>query len=373
MSTVEAGPLLLRGGRTSATIQRPEQAFQPHADGRSRILIATDAWLPQVNGVVRTLRQLSKNLEGWGFDVRFITPDAFRTVAMPSYPEIRLAMFAGQPTKRIIDTFKPHSIHIATEGPIGLAVRRYCVSRGIPFTTSFHTMFPEYIEARTLIPSSWTYPLLRRFHNRARAIMVATASLERGLLQKGFRQLKRWSRGVDISQFAPGPKDFLNLPRPVYLYVGRVAVEKNIESFLKLQLPGSKLVVGDGPQLAELRARYPEAHFAGARFGEDLARHYAASDVFVFPSRTDTFGLVMLEALASGLPVAAYPVQGPVDVIGDDGAAGVLSEDLGDACLRALQLNPVHCRTHALGFTWDACARQFLSNLAWRTQSSMVA
>jgi len=372
MSTVEAGPLVLTGGRASAPLPRPENAFLPHADGRPRILIATDAWLPQVNGVVRTLRQLGRNLESWGFDVRFITPDAFQTMAMPSYPEIRLAMFAGRAASRIIDTFKPQSIHIATEGPIGLAVRRHCVARGIPFTTSFHTMFPEYIEARTLIPSSWTYPLLRRFHNRARAIMVATATLERDLMQKGFRQLKRWSRGVDVTQFRPGSKDFLNLPRPVYLYVGRVAVEKNIEAFLKLQLPGSKLVVGDGPQLADLRQRYPDAHFAGARFGDDLARHYAASDVFVFPSRTDTFGLVMLEALASGLPVAAFPVQGPVDVVGQAPDAGVLHDDLREACLRAAALDPVSCRNHALGFSWDACARQFLSNLAWRSQPSLV-
>lgn len=373
MSAVEAGPLLVRGGRFSATSRVPENGFHPLDEERTRILIATDAWLPQVNGVVRTLRQLGRNLDDWGYDARFITPDAFTTVPMPSYPEIRLAMFAGQVTRRIIDTFKPHSIHIATEGPIGLAVRRHCRSRGIPFTTSFHTMFPEYIEARTLIPSSWTYPLLRRFHNKASAIMVATASLERGLLQKGFRQLKRWSRGVDVSQFRPGSKDFLDLPRPIHLYVGRIAVEKNIEAFLKLQLPGSKLVVGDGPQLAELRQRYPDVHFAGARFGEDLARHYAASDVFVFPSRTDTFGLVMLEALASGLPVAAYPVQGPVDVIGDASLAGVLSHDLGEACRRARHLSPDRCRSHALGFSWESCARQFVSNLAWRSPPGMLA
>jgi glycosyltransferase involved in cell wall biosynthesis len=230
-------------------------------------------------------------------------------------------------------------------------------------------MFAEYIEARSFIPSSWIYPLLRRFHNSAHAVMVATASLERELGRRGFRQLKRWSRGVDVDQFRPGAKEFLKLPRPIFIYVGRVAVEKNLDAFLRLSLPGSKLVVGDGPQLPELKQRYPSVHFVGPRFGEDLAMHYAASDVFVFPSRTDTFGLVLLEALASGVPVAAYPVQGPLDVVGSASQVGVLDDDLGRACMGALSLKADTCRRHALGFSWEACAQQFLSNLSWRAKA----
>lgn len=329
-----------------------------------RVLIATDAWAPQVNGVVRTLETLGKQLVRLGHDVKFVTPDGFRTVPMPTYPEIKLALFARRAVGRVIDQFKPDAIHIATEGPLGLATRRNCMRRGISFTTSFHTRFPEYIQARFGVPTAWSYAGLRWFHGPATAVMVATRTLERDLTTRGFKNLRLWSRGVDTDLFKPGAKDWLDLPRPVFLYVGRVAIEKSVEEFLKLDLPGSKLVVGDGPQLGELRARYPHVHFAGPKFGTDLARYYGASDVFVFPSRTDTFGLVVLEALASGLPVAAHPVQGPIDIIGDNVAVGALSEDLQQAALRAQRLSPQACRLFAMNFSWEACTRQFLMNLA---------
>jgi glycosyltransferase involved in cell wall biosynthesis len=329
-----------------------------------RILIATDAWAPQVNGVVRTLETLGVQLGRLGHDVRFVTPEGFRTVPMPTYPEIKLALFARRAVGRIIDEFKPEAIHIATEGPLGLATRRNCMRRGISFTTSFHTRFPEYIHARFGVPTSWSYAGLRWFHGPATAVMVATKTLERDLAARGFQNLRMWSRGVDVELFKPGDKDWLDLPRPVFLYVGRVAIEKSVEEFLKLDLPGSKLVVGDGPQLGELRTRYPAVRFVGPKFGPELARHYAASDVFVFPSRTDTFGLVVLEALASGLPVAAHPVQGPIDIIGSNHAVGALSEDLGAAARQAMRLSPQACRLFATSFSWEACTRQFLTHLA---------
>lgn len=329
-----------------------------------RILIATDAWTPQINGVVRTLETLGTHLVRLGHQVRFVTPDGFRTVPMPTYPEIKLALFARRAVGRIIDEFKPDAIHIATEGPLGLATRRNCMRRGLPFTTSFHTRFPEYIEARFGVPTSWSYAGLRWFHGPATAVMVATRTLESDLKARGFKNLRLWSRGVDVELFKPGDKTWLDLPRPVFLYVGRVAIEKSVEEFLKLDLPGSKLVVGDGPQLADLRIRYPAVRFTGPKFGEDLARHYGASDVFVFPSRTDTFGLVVLEALASGLPVAAHPVQGPIDIIGEGATVGALSEDLGAAARRAMTLDALACRLFAKDFSWEACTQQFLTNLA---------
>lgn len=329
-----------------------------------RVLISTDAWAPQVNGVVRTLETLGRELVRLGHHVRFVTPQGFRTFPMPTYPEIKLALFARRAVGRIIDEFQPDAIHIATEGPLGLATRRNCMRRGLSFTTSFHTRFPEYINARFGIPTSWPYAGLRWFHGPATAVMVATRRLESDLVKRGFKNLRLWSRGVDIDLFKPGEKDWLELPRPVFLYVGRVAIEKSVEDFLKLDLPGSKMVVGDGPQLAELRERYPHVLFTGPKFGQELARHYAACDAFVFPSRTDTFGLVVLEALASGLPVAAYPVDGPIDIIGDNTAVGALNENLRDAALRALKLSPQACRLFAMQFSWEACTRQFLTNLA---------
>jgi glycosyltransferase involved in cell wall biosynthesis len=358
--------IALSAGRASNFVrQELLDTPAPARDQRPmRILISTDAWTPQVNGVVRTLETLGVQLGRMGHDVRFVTPDGFRTVPMPTYPEIKLALFARRAVDRIIEEFKPEAIHIATEGPLGLATRRNCLRRRISFTTSFHTRFPEYIHARFGVPTSWPYAGLRWFHGPATAVMVATQTLERDLAARGFKNLRLWSRGVDVELFKPAPRDWLDLPRPVFLYVGRVAIEKSVEEFLKLDLPGSKLVVGDGPQLAELRTRYPHVRFVGPKFGPELARHYAASDVFVFPSRTDTFGLVVLEALASGLPVAAHPVQGPIDIIGNNQAVGALSEDLGAAARQAMRLSPQACRLFAMNFSWEACTRQFLANLA---------
>lgn len=328
-----------------------------------RILVVTDAWLPQVNGVVRTYRTLAKMLGEMGHEVVFVTPQDFRTVPCPTYPEIRLAVLPGRKLGRMIAAAQPAAIHVATEGPLGLAARRFCLAHGLPFTSSFHTKFPEYVHARSGLPVSWGYTAMRWFHGPAQALMVATQGVEDELAAWGLGRIRRWTRGVDTELFRPRDKGFLDLPRPVALYVGRVAVEKNVEAFLALDLPGTKLVVGDGPQRAALEKRYPAAVFAGARAGEDLAAHYAAADVFVFPSRTDTFGLVLLEALASGLPVAAYPVAGPKDVIGD-APVGVLDDDLGAAARRALTIPPEACRAFALERSWRASAEQFLGNLA---------
>jgi len=333
-----------------------------------RILLATDAWMPQVNGVVRTLNTLREELIRLGHTVEVLEPSRFRTFPLPSYPEIRVALGAGGRTKSIIDAFGPDAIHIATEGPIGWAARAYCLSRKLPFTTSFHTRFPEYLHARTGFPVALSYHVMRNFHWPAAAVLVTTNSLKRELEGRGFRNIRIWVRGVDTELFKPLPaeeRDWLNLPRPIFSYVGRVAVEKNLEAFLDLDLPGTKMIVGDGPQLAALKAKYKDVHFAGARHGAELARYYAASDCFVFPSRTDTYGLVVLEALACGVPVAAYPVQGPADIIGDS-PVGAIDEDLKAGALRALQCDPKVCRTFALGFSWEACARQFVSHLEAR-------
>jgi glycosyltransferase involved in cell wall biosynthesis len=336
-----------------------------------RIAIVSDAWYPQINGVVRTLDTVRGKLVEFGHELIVISPDKFRTIPCPTYPEIRLAILPGAKVRRMLDEFRPEAIHIATEGPLGLAARGYCLKRGLPFTTSFHTKFPEYVEARFRLPPAWTYIWLRRFHGKAERTMTATPSLERELTEFGFKNLARWTRGVDTNLFRPRegelPEAAKGLPRPIHLYVGRVAVEKNIEAFLSLDLPGSKLVVGDGPQMAELKRKYPSVVFAGAHHGEDLARHYAASDLFVFPSLTDTFGLVTLEALASGLPVAAYDVTGPRDVLAGmskTDPVGVLDADLAKAAREAVTLSREACRNYALGFSWEASARQFLGNLA---------
>jgi len=327
-----------------------------------RILIVSDAWLPQVNGVVRSLDTVRQGLAGRGHTVEMVTPDRFNTVPCPTYPEIRLAVLPGAKTAQLIEAFRPDAIHIATEGPLGQAARKHCLARGYPFTTAYHTRFPEYIHARCRFPLSWSYAHLRKFHNSGKRIMVATQTIEDDLAARGFNNIVRWTRGVNTELFHPRDEDFLDFPRPISVYVGRVAVEKNIEAFLKLNLPGTKMIVGDGPARTHLESTYPDAKFVGAREGEDLARHFAASDVFVFPSRTDTFGLVLLEALASGLPVAAYPVPGPLDVIGD-APVGVLDEDLGDAVRRALSIDPALCRTHAEGYSWDKSIDQFFANL----------
>ncbi len=327
-----------------------------------RIALVSDAWLPQINGVVRTLMRTMDEIKVRGHEVQVFSPDLFRNLPCPTYKEIRLAVLPARRLATLLDGFQPCAIHIATEGPLGHAARRYCLARRLPFTTAFHTRFPEYVKARTGLPLSAGYSVMRRFHAPSSGVMVATPSLEHELADRGFRNLKRWTRGVDTTLFHPRDKAFLDLPRPIHIYVGRVAVEKNVEAFLKLDLPGSKLVVGGGPQLAELQRRFPAVHFAGSKQGEELARHYAAADVFVFPSRTDTFGLVLLEALASGLPVAAFPVPGPLDVI-NGSAVGFLDEDLGAAARRALGVPPEACRDYALQFSWQRSSDQFLANL----------
>ena len=328
-----------------------------------RIALVTDAWAPQVNGVVRTLAATSAGLTASGHVVAPITPDLFRTLPCPTYPEVRLALGATRRVERLLDDLQPDAIHIATEGPLGLAARAYCRQRRLRFTTAYHTKFPEYLRARAGVPLAFGYAALRRFHAPSTAVMVATDTVRRELAERGFRRVVAWTRGVDTELFRPGRAPAIELPRPVFLYVGRVAIEKNLPAFLRLELPGSKLVVGDGPQLAELRRRHPYAHFVGRREGEDLARYYAAADAFVFPSRTDTFGLVLLEALASGVPVAAFPVAGPLDVVGGSGA-GVLNEDLRTAALASLQIPRERCREYALRFDWRASVEQFLHNLA---------
>jgi glycosyltransferase involved in cell wall biosynthesis len=327
-----------------------------------RVLVATDAWHPQVNGVVRTLTMTAEAAKALGVDVGFLTPQSFRTVAMPSYPDLRLALPYGAKIARLIDEARPDSIHIATEGPIGLAVRRYCRKHGVPFTTSFHTRFPEYVSARLPVRESWIWAALRAFHRHSQAVMAATPALANELRARGFRNVVLWPRGVDTSLFHPRIAD-LGLPRPVFLCVGRVAVEKNLEAFLELELPGTKVIVGDGPARAALARKYPQAVFLGARQGEELADIYAAADVFVFPSKTDTFGLVLLEALASGVPVAAFPVTGPRDVLGS-APVGALNDDLRLACLASLRISPQACLEFAARHTWEVSARAFIENMA---------
>lgn len=327
-----------------------------------RILIATDAWRPQVNGVVRSLEAMAQAAGALGAKIDFLTPQDFFSVPMPTYPEIQLALATPGAVARRLERGYEH-VHIATEGPVGLATRACCRKQGRRFTTSYHTRFPEYIHARTRLPTSLTYALLRRFHNSGAGTMVSTQGLAQELAARGFRRLTLWSRGVDHELFHPGAAVDLGLPRPIFLYAGRLAVEKNIEAFLSLDLPGSKVVAGAGPARAALEAAFPQAHFLGLKTSAELATLYASADVFVFPSRTDTFGMVLLEAMACGLPVAAFPVAGPLDVVGGSGA-GVLSEDLRAACLEAASIPRALPRAHALTFTWEASARQFLANVA---------
>jgi glycosyltransferase involved in cell wall biosynthesis len=336
-------------------------------EGPMRICIVTDAWTPQVNGVVRTLTETRRELEAMGHTVFMVTPQAFRTVPCPTYSEIRLSILPGRKLRQMIDDFAPDALHIATEGPLGWAARKHALSRGMPFTTAYHTRFPEYIQARFGIPLSVSYTVMRMFHGKAVRVMVPTIVVKQDLEAVGFTNAVLWSRGVDIDIFnqRPGgenPRDFLKEKRPIFLYVGRVAVEKNVEAFLKLDLPGTKWVVGEGPALGELKRKYPDAYYAGVFPQSELARYYAAADVFVFPSKTDTFGLVLLEALACGLPVAAYPVTGPIDVIGGSNA-GALDDDLREACLRALEVSRDGARAHALKFSWAEAARQFADHL----------
>ncbi|WP_026605719.1 glycosyltransferase family 4 protein [Methylocapsa acidiphila] len=327
-----------------------------------RILIATDAWKPQINGVVRSLESVANALAEFGAEIEFLTPQGFASVPMPTYREIRLALASPRGVSKRIEGPTLDHIHIATEGPVGLATRQYCLRSQRPFTTSYHTRFPEYISQRTHVPETLTYALLRRFHNAGSGVMVSTASIANDLQRRGFQRLMHWSRGVDHNQFTPEKAVVTNLPRPIFLYAGRLAPEKNVESFLALNLPGSKVVVGDGPSRKSLQSAYPEAHFLGSQTSDALAVHYASADVFVFPSRTDTFGMVLLEALSCGLPVAALPVPGPLDVIGESGA-GVLDNDLRAACLAALEIPRDKAREHALTFTWANSAKQFLDNI----------
>jgi glycosyltransferase involved in cell wall biosynthesis len=327
-----------------------------------RILVATDAWHPQVNGVVRTLTTMAEAARALGAEVDFLTPQSFRTFAMPSYRDLRVALPRPAKIARLIADSKADSIHIATEGPIGLLVRRYCRRNELPFTTSFHTRFPDYVSARAPVPESWVWSTLRWFHGASQAVMAATPALANELRGRGFRNVVLWPRGVDTTLFRPRDVDLCQ-PKPVFVCVGRIAVEKNLEAFLQLDLPGTKVIVGDGPARFALGQKYPDAVFLGALQGEALAEVYAAADVFVFPSKTDTFGLVLLEALASGLPVAAFPVTGPRDVIGS-APVGVLDEDLRKACLAALAIPAQACVDFAAKHTWEASAQAFIDNMA---------
>ena len=347
----------------------------PGPDGSFlRVLIVTDAWAPQVNGVVRTLEMLGRELRALGHEVEYATPEGHFTIPLPTYSEIRLAIFPRRGLEKVFRRFAPDAVLIANEGTIGMSARSLCLKHNIPFTTSFHTRFPEYVNARfPFIPQALVYRWLRWFHAPATAMMVATPSLKRELVGYGCRNLRIWSRGVDVDQFHRIADASFPYPGPIWLYVGRVSVEKNIEAFLKLDLPGTKVVVGDGPARATLTEQYPEVRFVGPKTGDDLVRAYSASDVFVFPSKTDTFGLVMLEALACGVPVAAYPVPGPQDVVGGTPVA-VLDDDLQAACLRALEVartsgtpadrTNMTARDFALDHSWRACTKQFLANLA---------
>lgn len=327
-----------------------------------RIALITDAWHPQVNGIVTTITQLERALLGLGHEVQVVGPDRFRTWPCPGYPDVGLAFLCGPRLRPMIRGFRPDAIHLVTEGPVGFAARRYCRHCRIPYTSSFHSYFAEYLKLRIGLPLVIGYGYLRWFHRRSARVMVGTDTLAGDLRRKGFSRLVRWPLGVDTELFRPRDQSGIQDRRPVFLYVGRVAIEKNVEGFLSLDLPGSRYVIGDGPQRTELQTRYPEARFLGYQQGERLAALIAAADVLVFPSRTDTFGLVLLEALASGVPVAAYPVPGPRDAITDP-AVGVLDDDLRRAALAALKLDPAACRRYALGWSWQNSARAFVEQL----------
>ncbi|HZZ91206.1 MAG TPA: glycosyltransferase family 1 protein [Usitatibacter sp.] len=327
-----------------------------------RILIATDAWPPQINGVVVALANVIAGLRRLGHEVHVVSPEGMRTIPTPGYPEIPLAVFPGREVARRIEAARPDAIHIATEGPIGHAARGYCVKRGLRFTSAYHTCFPEYISLRTGLPLAWTYAVMRRFHAASDAVLVATDTMRATLARWGFERLLECPLGVDLELFRPSSERFEDLPRPVFTYVGRLAVEKDLPAFLELDLPGTKLVVGDGPARAKLQRRHPEARFVGFKTGAELASHYQRSDAFVFPSRTETFGLVMLEAMACGVPVAALPVRGPLDVVKDP-ATGVLDWDLRRAALAALDLDRADARRYAERFPWQATIDRFAAHL----------
>lgn len=336
-----------------------------------RIMIVTDAWEPQVNGVVRTLKSTRRELETMGHTVDMLTPLEFKTLPCPTYPDIRLSLGAQRKTNQRIEAFNPDALHIATEGPLGIAARRWAIKNDFPFSTAYHTRFPEYVQARLGIPLSWTYKYLNWFHGPSKAVMAPTQVVKSDLERHGFDNVAIWGRGVELDIFYPRNINRLNTRKPIYLYVGRVAVEKNIEAFLDLNLDGSKWVVGDGPALSSLRDKYPDTHFLGVLTQNDLAEIYSSADVFVFPSKTDTFGLVLLEAMACGLPVAAYPVTGPLDVIGNS-AGGALHADLGQACLNALQLKRQDALAHAQQYSWRNATQQFLSNIHPKLSAQMA-
>jgi len=329
-----------------------------------RIAIITDAWEPQVNGVVRTLQSVRAVLEREGHRVLVISPDKFLSLPCPTYPEIRLAVTRVATVGNMLEEFEPEAIHLATEGPLCVAARRWCIRHGFPFTTAYHTQFPDYVSARSGVPAEWVWRYIKWFHAPAAAILASTPSIRQSLVDHGLTQVRHWGRGVDLANFRPGAEPhpaMVGLAGPVQLYVGRVAIEKNLEAFLDSKHPGTKVVVGDGPARATLEARYPEARFLGALFGPELARAYAAADVFVFPSKTDTFGLVMIEALACGVPVAGYPVTGPIDVLTPE--VGATSTDLDEAIAEALTKDRAACAAYGAGFTWEVSARQFVEAL----------
>lgn len=329
-----------------------------------RIVLVTDAWSPQVNGVVRTLQTIQAELEQMGHAVLVLSPDLYASIPCPTYPEIRLAFARSGVVGQAIAAFRPDAVHLATEGPLCLAARRWCLRAAVPFTTAYHTHFPDYVARRTGLPAAWFWRYIRWFHGPARAVLVSTASVRQQLRAHGLAQVRPWGRGVDLAAFTPDarpPALFADLPRPIQLYVGRVAIEKNLEAFLASDHPGSKVVVGDGPARVALERAYPDAHFLGALFGGELAGAYAGADVFVFPSRTDTFGLVMIEAMACGTPVAAYPVTGPVDIV--TAQSGALSDRLEDAIAAALLCDRRACAAHGRSFSWERSAQEFLTGL----------
>ncbi len=348
----------------------PQQSELPQSSARKlsgirSLLIVTDAAAPQVNGVVRTIGNTKHHFEQMGVKVDLLTPERFRTIACPSYPEIRLSLTTSKSVERVIESFNPDALHVSTEGPLGWATRKIARKRGWNFTTAYHTRFPEYVNARTGIPTPWIYNIFRRFHSASSGVLAPTRTIKDNLLLNGFDRVVEWTHGVDHEIFYPRvqqqPADLHN---PIFLYVGRLAIEKNVEAFLKLDLPGQKWVAGEGPLQEDLKRKYPEARYIGVLSQGDLATLYSQADVFVFPSLTDTFGLVMLEAMACGLPVAAFPVAGPIDVIGDS-PAGALDHDLQKACLQALSIKRETAIAHAKTYSWETATRQMQDALVW--------